>query len=505
MSVDRDFVFAALLQHNFLPAQSPDCEELPPILSSRSFAVKAAKKLAASSWHRPKGYEGYDAVEYRLTRFNGVSRCCSIPHPAAYAELALCIWENWDKLGVIADNEHSVIRPRCHSDGRIIIMDDYGTASTKMSRNLVDSFGRRFLVRTDVSNCFPSIYSHAIPWALVTMSTAKKNRSRKEWFNQLDEKTRQLKRNETQGVAIGPATSNIVFEVILSQVDKALEKQFGVRDKGLVFRRFIDDYTAYCETEEQAQRFIRSLAEKLALYKLALNIAKTVVIPLPQSLDSDWLTELSLALPKDKNLPAHDAVAYLDLAVRLASQRPGGSVLKYALKSLCGQKLTPAAVRAVLEYALTLSFHQPVLLPVLGSLFDATTRPGKFAYGDELRRIVCDNADSRRSDGVAWGLHYLMKYGAKIERETADTVFAEPDCVALLLLYVWGDKTLRARVVKYANSLDRSDLYGLDQYWLLLYELFRDGSISNPYTSDRVFEILKGMGVSFVLQKGAGS
>ena len=57
MSVDRDFVFAALLQHNFLPAQSPDCEELPPILSSRSFAVKAAKKLAASSLHRPKGNE----------------------------------------------------------------------------------------------------------------------------------------------------------------------------------------------------------------------------------------------------------------------------------------------------------------------------------------------------------------------------------------------------------------------------------------------------------------
>ena len=505
MSVDKDFVLTALLQHNFFPLQSPDLEELPPIFSSKNFSVEAAKRLAASSGHRAKGYDGYDAVEYRLTRFNGVSRCCSIPHPTAYAELALRIYEDWDKLSIIADNERSVIRPRHHSDGRIIIMDDYGTASTKMSRNLADSFGRRFFVRTDISNCFPSVYSHAIPWALVGMPTAKKNRSKKEWFNQLDEKTRQLKRNETQGVAIGPATSNIVFEVILSQVDKALEKEFEARDKGLVFRRFIDDYTAYCETEDQAQRFIRSLAEKLAFYKLALNIAKTVVIPLPQSLDSDWLTELSLALPKGKSLPVRDAVAYLDLAVRLASQRPGGSVLKYALKSLCGQKLTPAAVQAVLEYALTLSFYQPVLLPVLEPLFDATTHPGEFAYSEELRRIVRDNASARRSDGVAWGLYYLMKYSVAIKNKTVEALLAEPDCIALLLLYVQGDKSLKTRVVEYAESLDHSDLYGLDQYWLLLYELFRDGAISNPYAGEGAFEILKDEGVSFVLQKGAGS
>lgn len=504
MSVDKDFVLAALLQHNFLPAQSPDCEELPPILSSRSFSVKAARKLAASSGHRPKGYEGYDAVEYRLTRFNGVSRCCSIPHPTAYAKLALRIYEYWDKkLHFIADNEHSVIRPRHHSDGRIIIMDDYGTESTKASRNLTDSFGRRFFVRTDISNCFPSIYSHTIPWALVGMKTAKLNRDPNEWFNQLDEKTRKLKRNETQGVAIGPATSNIIFEAILSKVDEAMDKKFKA-DKGLVFRRFIDDYTAYCKTEEQAQRFIRVLAENLAFYKLALNIAKTVVMPLPQSLDSDWVTELSLAVPRDKNVPAIDAVRYLDLAVRLAPQQPDGSVLKYALKSLCGQKLAPAAVQTVLEYALTLSFYQPVLLPVLELLFDATTCPGKFAYGDELRRIVRENADSRRSDGAAWGLYYLMKYGAKIESETADTVLAEPDCIALLLLYVQGNKSLKARVVEYAESLDHSDLYELDQYWLLLYELFRDGGIGNPYAGDRAFQILKDQGVSFVLQKGTG-
>ena len=33
----------------------------------------------------------------------------------------------------------------------------------------------RYLVKADISTCFPSIYSHSIPWALVGKETAKKN------------------------------------------------------------------------------------------------------------------------------------------------------------------------------------------------------------------------------------------------------------------------------------------------------------------------------------------
>jgi sugar phosphate isomerase/epimerase len=85
-----------------------------------------------------------------------------------------------------------------------------------------------------------------------------------EWFNQLDEKLRKIKRNETQGVAIGPGTSNILSEIILARVDAQLAKEF-------TYIRYIDDYTAYCETEEEAQKFIRRLGEELAKYKLLLN------------------------------------------------------------------------------------------------------------------------------------------------------------------------------------------------------------------------------------------
>jgi hypothetical protein len=100
MTVDADFVLRALLQHNFFPTQKKSKEELPPVFASEAFTPDVAKKLIAGRPRKAGGYHGYDAVEYKLTRFNGVFRSCSIAHPMAHAQLALCIHEHWDKLGL---------------------------------------------------------------------------------------------------------------------------------------------------------------------------------------------------------------------------------------------------------------------------------------------------------------------------------------------------------------------------------------------------------------------
>ena len=493
MSVDGDFVLRALLQHNFFPTQKKSKEELPPVFSSDAFTPDVANKLAAGKARKADGYQGYDAVEYKLTRFNGVARSCSIAHPMAHAQLALCIRDHWDKLDYVAKNKVSMIRPREHSDGRVIIMD-YEKSFEKTRRTLVKSFGRRFIVHTDISNFFPSVYTHAIPWAAVGLPHAKKHKPPKyksEWFNVLDEMVRLTKRNETQGVAIGPATSNIVSEAILARVDEALAGEF-------VYTRFIDDYTAYCTTEDEAQDFIRRLAEELGKYKLLLNVRKTEVLPLPRALAADWVAELSLALPKGDQVSAYDAVSYLNLAVRLAQQSPDGSVLKYALKTLLARKLGFMAEVDVLRYALNLSFHQPALLPLLDKLFESTMFLGQFLYADELKRLALEHARLRRSDAVSWLLYFHNRFGVSIDDACASEVMASRDCIPLLLLYLSGEAKHQERVVDFANGLDSSDLYELDQYWLLLYQLLFDKVIGTTYGDEDAFEILVAEGVSFV-------
>ena len=107
-----------------------------------------------------------------------------------------------------------------------------------------------------------------MPWALIGFENAKKHKSEKDkWFNKIDECLRFTKRNETQGIAIGPATSNIVTEIILARID---EKFLGKYN----FLRFIDDYTCDCASETDAKNFIRDLDHELAFFKLTLNVKK---------------------------------------------------------------------------------------------------------------------------------------------------------------------------------------------------------------------------------------
>ena len=95
--------------------------------------------------------------------------------------------------------------------------------------------GKCYLVKTDISSCFPSMYSHALSWALVGKNYAKVNKGNsKEWYNKIDIYSRKISNNETHGVLIGTHTSNILSEIILTSVDAQLADKYS-------YIRFIDD------------------------------------------------------------------------------------------------------------------------------------------------------------------------------------------------------------------------------------------------------------------------
>lgn len=493
MSVDADYMFEALTRWNFFPNQKSKGDELPPVFSTRQFTPHVAKRLVAESLRSG----GYDQVEYYATRYNNVSRPLAIPHPVGYAHLVNCICDNWDKLKHICDNQNSLIKPEVHADGRALIMD-YEDSLEKTNRMLNIGFAKKFRVHTDISNCFPSIYTHAIPWATVGFAHSKAHKPPKHaglWFNQLDCHQRMIKRNETQGVAIGPGTSNVVSEAILAKIDEELRKTYS-------HYRYIDDYTCYCDTHEEGQEFLRCLNDELRKYKLSLNIKKTEIIELPAPIDSDWVVELSTRLPAGtpnvppktgKHYSASEALRFIDFAVQLKKKTPDGSVLKFAVKSIIYQ-LDELAIQPVLEYLLNLSRFYPLLLPLLDYLF-AHTAINTAPYAKNLNAILLDNAINRRSDGMCWALHFLNKYKLEIAYEGVLKVIESRDCMSILMLHLAG--AFRDEVNGFVDTLDKSDLYELDQYWVLLYQLFEGGFIGNPYVGENCFDILKDENVSF--------
>lgn len=455
------------------------------MITSKSFSTSTAKLLNEEEDRE----SGYDSVEYKLTRFSKVPRLLSIPHPKAYADLALCLESHWDKISYIDQGENSVLRIREHADGRILITNyDQGSGADKWA---VDkSLGKHYRVRTDISNFYPSIYSHVIPWALIGIDNAKKDKKSDEWYNQIDKYARQTKRNETNGVAIGPATSYILAEIILTRIDAALSEEF-------TFTRFSDDYTAYCDTREQATEFILHLAEELAKYNLILSPLKTSIDSLPQPISPAWITELRTALPDNLSSPK-DVYQYLSFAVDLSPKFPDGSVMKYALKQIIGCADEDLNVD-ILRYGLNIAVHHPIVLPVLLKLINRVPR-SDFSYHDVLFTIMKEHIRFRRSDAVSWLLYYCRIHRLPIPIDIARSIISSGECIPMLLLTsMVNSEDYLEDILSFTTKIDQNDLYGLDQYWMLLYQLFLDGRIDSPYPRhDRTFEILRSEGVTFV-------
>lgn len=495
MAIPSAFIHEALLGHNYLPAQRRRKEELPPIFSSETFTPAAAAPLLAM---KPKAKaRGFDVVEYRATKFNAVARSYAIPHPIGYAQLANCIVANWTTIEPYQISHVSMIRPRQHKDKRIIIMD-YEKFAARASRVRRLAFNKRYAARTDIATCFPSIYTHAIPWAVVGQAAAKLKTSG-GWHNDLDFHARRTVRDETQGIPIGPGTSNVIAEIVLSGVDQRLAPEFKfVRGGGVNgMARFIDDYSFYCDSYDEGERFIRRLEEELNGLRLRLNSRKTAILSPVTPFGDLWASELSLRLPVGTPLDSYRCTNYLEFATSLAAKFPEGSVLKYAANALVTGKLTTPAKEATLDYLLVLAIANPVLLPLLESLFDSTMVGGMVRFPTRILAILRDGAARHRSDAMAWTLYYAKKYNLTIPDEVADAVLKTGDCMAILTLFLTGQHL--AKIVAWTKTLKKSDSYALDRYWILLYQLHVDGHIPSDFCSvPSAFDAMKAANVTFV-------
>ncbi|SPY51676.1 Uncharacterised protein [Pseudomonas aeruginosa] len=149
------------------------------------------------------------------------------------------------------------------------------------------------------------------------------------------------------------------------------------------------------------------------------------------------------------------------------------------------------------DYALNLSWHYPILLPLLEKIDVTSEYYDTDLVVEKFDKILEVNALHRRSDGMCWALYYLKQLKSYPSPENIALVIESGDAAAITLLSGF-DAGVDAAVA-FANELVQSStLYELDQYWILLYQLFFHDRIGNPYEDEPTFEILKKYDVQFV-------
>ena len=490
---DKDYVYNALLRYNYLPVGKLPPDEIPSqAFSTEDFTPKVADEMLKQYGENPSK-KGYDQIEYRATRFNKVTRLMHIPHPLPYARLCKRISDNWNKFSHICENPNSGLKPARHDNGQLI-MRDYEHIEDEQSPDLKSrleiSTGKFYRVKADISSFFPSIYTHSIPWVIVGQQKAKSNRNSNEWYNKLDKIQQNLKRKETQGIPIGPATSNIISELILYEVDKVLRKS------GYQFTRYIDDYECYCETREQAESFIPDLERELQKYLLELNAGKVWTEELPIGFQPQWVIALRNPLPSKKKPSDRDIMSFLDSAVDLQKRYPEGSVLKYAARTLANSKkkeFDKNSASFFLEYLIAIAVHTPSVLPILCQVAKEHNVGSKLTIEPVLKQSV----KFRRSDAICWCLYFMGICDLAVSDKLATAIIETEDCMSMGMLIALNQR--REKVIDFLdNKINACSGYDCDKYWILIHELAPDCRKFNRYRGESGLKFLREKNVHFI-------
>jgi hypothetical protein len=144
----------------------------------------------------------------------------------------------------------------------------------------------KMMSQVDIAKCFHGIYTHSISWATKTRRVAKRDKTKKGGFDwEFDRLMQDSNYGETNGIIIGPGVSRVFAEVILQEIDirviRKLSKSNIERNREYDFRRYVDDYFIFTNSEDNFRKIIEALEEELAFFKLHLNEAKTRQIERP--------------------------------------------------------------------------------------------------------------------------------------------------------------------------------------------------------------------------------
>lgn len=157
------------------------------------------------------------------------------------------------------------------------------------------------MVKADIKNFYPSIYTHSIAWALHGKSFIRKPanlHSNSHLGNRLDRLFQNANDGCTNGIPIGPVVSDVIAEIIVAAVDRLLTKLLRAESIDCEAVRFKDDYRILVKSEADAKIVIKSLQAALKEYNLELSDEKTRITTLPDGLFREWVSKYHAAYPK---------------------------------------------------------------------------------------------------------------------------------------------------------------------------------------------------------------
>lgn len=135
------------------------------------------------------------------------------------------------------------------------------------------------VIHLDISNCYGSIYTHSIAWAIHGKDFAKKNQKPNILGNKIDQLIRLMQNNQTNGIPQGSVLMDFIAEIVLSYADNLLIEELNKlniskRDYHII--RYRDDYRIFSNNHLTLNIITKTLNDILMDLNFKLNSNKTL-------------------------------------------------------------------------------------------------------------------------------------------------------------------------------------------------------------------------------------
>ncbi|WP_279341481.1 RNA-directed DNA polymerase [Geothrix sp. SG200] len=205
-------------------------------------------------------------------------------HPAIYVSLVnvICDAANWECIKTRFKEFEGGLVDCCSA--QVLSVDHQTDVATQIKswwqsveqRSLTYSLEFSHLLHTDVTDCYGSMYTHSIAWALHGLPKAKAERNNKSLLgNKIDFHIQASRYGQTNGIAQGSILMDFIAEMVLGYVDEQINFEL-TGNTDIKILRYRDDYRIFANSDERAEAVLKVVSDKLRAVGMRLGVSKTI-------------------------------------------------------------------------------------------------------------------------------------------------------------------------------------------------------------------------------------
>jgi hypothetical protein len=424
-----------ILERGFLP------ENIPPVLTST--------KIAQQFSTLPAGYlitkECTGAWSpYSASKRGAQRRIFSLPHPSFIYDSGVFFAKHWKEVAPLFSNSTgSQSRPQFTVGGARSVRITPHSELPKIRLQKLSRF--KYCLVTDISRCFPSIYTHSIPWAINGKTLAKidrKSNSATVFGNRLDFITRQSQDGQTMGIPIGPDTSKVISEFILCAIDKEFQELSG--SAGVKFVRHVDDYWIGGDSIEECEGHLQKLRSALKEFELDINELKTRIVETINVFGEHWPADVESEIKASmfggsyyfsKNT---DPVSALSKIIQLSVDASDDGIVKHAIRKLDELRCWSLNWEVLEHFLAQCAVQFPHSFDYVARVVAWRRRKGqpidKDLWSDVVKTVAFRASNVGRDSEVIWALWLMKELKVHVTSSLAASILKNNNPIVLALL-----------------------------------------------------------------------